>query len=91
MIFAPLIEEIGFRGVFYVTLRSRLRPAPSAILTAAVFAAIHPYSMVGFLMLCVSAAVLAWSYERTRSLLPAIIAHLANNLIVIGGIMLFYR
>ena len=91
VVWAPLFEEIGFRGLLYVTLRTRLRPWPAIVVTALMFAAIHPYSIVGFLILSLSAALWAWSYEKTGSLLPAMLTHFAGNLLAIAAMMLAYR
>ena len=88
---APLVEEIGFRGVLYVTLRTRLRPPAAIALTALLFAAVHPYSLAGFVIIFVAATVWAWTYEKTGSLLPGIIAHFLGNLAVTVGLMLVYR
>jgi membrane protease YdiL (CAAX protease family) len=81
IVVAPIAEEILFRGVLYGTLRLRLAPLPSAILSAAVFAGAHGYGAVGTASVFVSGVLWALAYERTRSLLPGMLAHAAGNLL----------
>ena len=45
VIWAPLGEEVAFRGVLYPALRSRFGVAPAAALSAAVFAVAHGYGV----------------------------------------------
>jgi membrane protease YdiL (CAAX protease family) len=80
VIVAPIVEEIAFRGLLYGTLRRRWRPLPAALLTGLVFAAAHGYGIWGFASVLWSGFLWAWTYERTRSLLPGMLAHAANNL-----------
>ena len=79
VIFAPLLEEIAFRGLLYTSLRTALAPWPAALLSAVVFAAVHAYSLPAALMLLLPAALAAIFYERTRSLLPCVLGHAFNN------------
>lgn len=79
VVLAPVFEEIIFRGVLYGSLRARLGVAPSVVLSAFVFAFAHGYGAAGFASVFCSGALWAWTYERTRSLLPSIAAHMANN------------
>ncbi len=79
-VWAPIIEELTFRGLLYGTLRTRLGVWPSALSSAALFALPHGYAAAGSLSVLVSGVLWAWAYERTRSLLPGLLAHSANNL-----------
>ncbi len=79
-VWAPVIEELTFRGLLYATLRTRLGVWPAALVSAAVFALPHGYAAAGSLSVLVSGVLWAWSYERTRSLVPGLFAHSANNL-----------
>jgi CAAX protease family protein len=76
---APVVEELLFRGVLYGTLRIRLGPLPATLASAALFALAHGYGLVGFASVFVSGVLWALAYERTRSLLPGMLAHAANN------------
>jgi hypothetical protein len=78
-VFAPLLEEPLFRGVLYGTLRLCLGPAPATLASAALFALAHGYGAVGFASVFVSGVLWAVAYERTRSLLPGMLAHAASN------------
>ncbi len=79
-LWAPLGEEVAFRGVLYPALRTRLSVAGAAALSAAVFAIAHGYGVAGFAAVFWSGVIWAVAYERTRSLWPCIIAHGAGNL-----------
>ncbi len=79
VLFAPVLEEIVFRGLLYGTLRRWLGWPAAAVLSAAVFAAAHGYGVAGFGSVFASGVMWAIAYEKTRSLLPGIIAHAANN------------
>jgi membrane protease YdiL (CAAX protease family) len=77
---APFFEELFYRGVLYTSLRTRLAPWPAAAVSAAIYALGYfcslPFSLSIFLGGIASALV----YERTRSLWPAIAAHLATTM-----------
>jgi membrane protease YdiL (CAAX protease family) len=88
---APLFEEIGFRGLLYFSLRTRLRPLYAAILSAGVFSLLHPYSLPGFLAVFWSGLVWAYAFERFRSLLPGMFAHALGNLLAVSMMLIFYR
>jgi membrane protease YdiL (CAAX protease family) len=76
---APLVEELTFRGLLYATLRVRFAVWPAALMSAATFALPHGYAAMGSLSVFVSGVLWALAYERARSLLPALFAHAANN------------
>lgn len=80
VILAPVVEELLFRGVLYGTLRLRLGPGSATAASAALFALAHGYGVVGFVSVLMSGVLWAVAYERTRSLLPGMLAHAANNL-----------
>ncbi|MAG58929.1 MAG: hypothetical protein CMJ83_21795 [Planctomycetes bacterium] len=82
LIWAPVLEEVVFRGVLYATLRRHFAVAPAALVAAAPFAAYHLYGLDGYVSTFVFAIVTALVYERTRSLAPCIIGHALTNLIV---------
>jgi membrane protease YdiL (CAAX protease family) len=86
-IFAPICEEIYFRGFVYPVLRQRFGMPPAVLITSCLFAAIH-FDLVRFLFLALLGAFLAMVCEKTRSLLPAIAAHSAYNLASIALLFL---
>jgi membrane protease YdiL (CAAX protease family) len=91
VIWTPFIEEIAFRAVLYGTLRRRLPIWPAALLTGAVFAAAHGYGAAGFASVFASGVLWTLSYEYTRSLLPGILAHGVNNLMVAADVLALLR
>jgi membrane protease YdiL (CAAX protease family) len=91
VVWAPLFEEIMFRGILYITLRTRYRPVPAAWMSGLLFGAVHLYSLPGFLEVTWTGVILAIGYERCRSLWPCIFAHLFNNLVYCLTMLTFYR
>lgn len=77
-VFAPLSEELYFRGFVYPVLRSRIGVAWGIILTACFFGGLH-FDMVRFLPLSLGGVFLAFFCERTGSLYPSLIAHSTWN------------
>jgi membrane protease YdiL (CAAX protease family) len=91
VLFAPVFEEIVFRGLLYATLRRRLAWPIAATLSAAVFALAHGYGAAGFGSVFLSGLLWAIAYERTGSLLPNTAAHLVNNVAAALGVLLLLR
>lgn len=91
VIWAPIFEEIGFRGLVYTSIRSHFTPTFAIVITAALFSALHLKSIAGFLSIFWSGLILAYAYERYHSLLPGIIIHAIGNLINLSTVLLFYR
>lgn len=88
---APFFEEIGFRGLLFLTLRSRFGFLTSALGSAAVFSLLHPYSLAASLAVLWSGLLWAYAFERYRTLLPGILAHSATNLLAVTSVLLVYR
>jgi hypothetical protein len=82
VLFAPLFEELVFRGLLFATLRRTFGFGLSATLSAAIFALAHGYGLLGFASVIFSGLLWAWVYEKTGSLLPGMVAHALNNLMV---------
>lgn len=80
-VLAPTVEEIAFRGVLYRWLAERMRRPVAVAGSALVFAFLHgvPSLIPGILVLGV---LLAWVYERTRSIWAPIVLHGTYNGIV---------
>ncbi|MFT5442325.1 MAG: membrane protease YdiL (CAAX protease family) [Myxococcota bacterium] len=91
VVWAPVFEELSFRGLLYLTLRRKFGALTAASLSAGIFSGLHFYTLPGFLMTFWSGFVWALVLERTRSLLPGILAHAAYNLFFVLGIVLVYR
>lgn len=91
IVFAPVFEEIVFRGLFFATLRRRFGFVASALISASVFAVAHGYGVLGFISVLWSGLLWAWVYERSGSILPGILAHMVNNASVCLSIILMLR
>lgn len=91
VVWAPIFEELAFRGLLYPTLRLRLPAWLAALLSAAIFAFAHGYGIQGFAAVTWSGMVWALGYERTRSLLPGMLAHAGSNLLATSSFLLLLR
>lgn len=91
VVWAPLVEEIVFRGFLYSTLRRFLRPVWAAIVSAILFGSVHGYSLEGFLAIAWSGFLWALVFEKSRSLWPGILAHAVSNSLAVAGPLLIYR
>jgi membrane protease YdiL (CAAX protease family) len=91
VIFAPVFEELAFRGLLFAILRRKFRFLPAALISASIFAIAHGYGLVGFISVLWSGVLWAWLYEKTGSLLPGILAHVINNLLVCMAVMALLR
>lgn len=81
-IFAPLVEELVFRGAILRTLlKTSSRPVYAIIISALLFALVHvnpaqmPHAFIVGLLL-------GWMYLRTGSILPGVAFHWVNNTVV---------
>ena len=91
VLLAPLCEEVIFRGILFKTLRAKFSVVLSILGSALVFALAHGYGLLAFLAVFWSGCLWAWSYERTGSLLPGMLAHAVNNGLVVYSIFAFFR
>jgi CAAX protease family protein len=89
--FAPVFEELAFRGLLFAILRRKFRFLPAALISASIFAIAHGYGLIGFVSVLWSGLLWAWIYEKTGSLLPGILAHALNNLLVCLSVMALLR
>jgi len=96
VVIGPLLEELVFRGLLQSLLLEVFGRASrwAVILTAAaVFASIHLGATTWHALpgLFVLGAVLGWLYERTGSLLPAVLAHAGFNAFNIAWVLAFAK
>lgn len=79
---APICEELIYRGWIQRELRGGLGPRTAVFLSGILFWISHWWSAGGVTPInqLVGGWVIAWSYERTRSLTTAILLHAAGNL-----------
>ena len=78
VVFAPLFEEIFFRGFVYKGLRNSWGWWPAALGSAAVFSMAH-LQLTVFVPIFALGVALAWVYERTGSLWTSIAMHAIFN------------
>lgn len=80
----PVVEEALLRGVILGALRRRLGAWPAIAASAAAFALLHA-SVWSLLPLTVLGVALGWLAVRSRSLWPAIAAHVLYNVVFVGA------
>ena len=84
---APLFEELFFRGVLFHSFRAKWGVRLGLILSAVVFAAVHPLPL-GFLPIFVLGYVLATLLYRRGSLLPCMVTHAMNNTVAFLALLI---
>ena len=84
----PVAEELFFRGVFYAALRQRNARVVSMLISGSLFSLIHT-NHVGFLPILALGCLLAYLYERTRSLLAPMAVHIVHNTLLLSLAVIF--
>lgn len=94
---APIVEEIMFRGVLYRNLRQSSRRfgremsiVLSVLVSAFVFAIVHPQGWMGVPALMSLSIVFALVREWRDTVIPAIVIHAISNAIVVGGLIYLF-
>lgn len=78
---APIIEELVFRGFGIRMLSKIVNTKAAIIITAACFSLLHMYNgLWGLLTTFIVGLVFGYTYNKTKSIYPCIIAHFAINL-----------
>ncbi len=89
-VWAPLVEEIVFRGALFRHIRSRVTLWLAAPLTALVFGVMHGYDALLLLPVITIGFIFAFVREWRASLVGPIVAHaLHNGTLLVFGIALF--
>lgn len=83
---APLCEEFIFRGLIFGGLRRTLAVLPSALVSAAIFAVVHP--PLSMLPVFVLGLCTAWAYQRSQTLLAPMLVHALYNAVMVGSLLL---
>ncbi|MDF1826050.1 MAG: CPBP family intramembrane metalloprotease [Verrucomicrobiales bacterium] len=86
--FAPVFEEIFFRGALHRWLRGRFGFLVSALLTGAIFAALHPQGWMGLPALAAIGVGFSLLRESRDSLIAPMTAHAINNGVLVGMLCL---
>jgi len=88
LIYAPIVEEIIFRGVFYRSLRPHMKWLPAALISAFVFGFIHVMlslfagnfnDLIYLLSYGLIGFYLALAYEKSDTIYGSMIFHFINN------------
>jgi membrane protease YdiL (CAAX protease family)/uncharacterized RDD family membrane protein YckC len=83
---APISEELSFRGFLFGGLRSRLPAIAAALISGALFGALHAPGGIGVVpQLIAFGAILSLLYEKTGSIVPGLLLHMLNNTIGLIG------
>lgn len=89
-VFAPITEELMFRGAIFRGLRERWSFWPSAVVLALIFAAIHPQGTLAIPPLAALAIGFAGLREWRDSLIAPTLAHAIHNstLVILLSVLL---
>ena len=77
-IFAPVIEEVVFRGYIYNKFKNNYSKVKSSVLTSIIFAGIH-FQFEVFSAMFVLSLIIHWVYEKSNVITGAIVFHILNN------------
>jgi membrane protease YdiL (CAAX protease family) len=80
---APIVEEIMFRGALYGWLRNNYGKFVSMLVSAFIFAIVHPQGALGIVPLSLIGCGLAFIREWRGSLTPCMLAHSLVNTTVL--------
>lgn len=81
-VIAPLCEEVYFRGFLYPAFRNSFGVVIGIFLSSVVFAAAH-LDLYSFFPIMIIGWILAFMYEKTKSIFPVIFLHSIYNLTLI--------
>lgn len=88
VVLAPVTEEVLFRGTIYLAVKRASGGVPAALVSALLFAAVHPpYYQFAPAMFLLGLA-LAYVYERTGTLFTPVAFHATFNLFTVLGAIL---
>lgn len=86
-IFAPLVEEVVFRGaILRALLDTSMSRWLAIVISSVIFALAHGNPVQMPHAFCIG-LLLGWMYERTMSIIPGIMLHWVNNTVV----FVFYK
>ena len=81
---SPVAEEIFWRGYVQSTLSRISRPWIAIIVQALLFGLLHFRSMASTVQMCLIGLIFGIWCHKQKTLLPIIIAHIANNSIIVA-------
>ncbi|OHR63447.1 CAAX protease [Bacillus sp. HMSC76G11] len=81
---SPIYEELFYRGFIYRFVRNRLGIFPGNMISSSLFTLAHIPTYNTLPVNFLSGLIFAWTYEKTNSVIPAIIIHgLFNGIAVL--------
>lgn len=87
LIAAPIAEEVIFRGYIYPLVKRYSEGWFAAIFSASLFAAVH-MNLMGFPLFFLIGLAMVFLYEKTGSIWPCVLCHIAFNGMTVGAIIL---
>ena len=78
-VWAPVGEELLFRGILFGAMRKWMPWGVAAILSSLIFSFLHFYSGLGFVEIACAGMLFALLYQKTGSLLPGMLVHAWMN------------
>ncbi|MGG0706405.1 CPBP family intramembrane glutamic endopeptidase [Bacillus paramobilis] len=82
-VISPIYEEVLYRGVFYTFFRDRYGIWGGVLISSIIFTVVHIPTYNTLPVNFLSGVVFAWLYEKTNSILSAMIAHALFNFIAV--------
>lgn len=79
VVWAPITEEIVFRGALYRMLRLHLPWIPSVLISAVIFGAMHGYDLPGLAGVATGGVIYGVLREYRGSLIASMTAHFLHN------------
>jgi membrane protease YdiL (CAAX protease family) len=76
----PVIEEVFFRGLLFPIISGRVGTGAGAIVSMTLFTLYHFPKQNEIVFLLLSGGVFTWLAFKSRSVIPAILAHSAGNM-----------
>ncbi|MFP4071955.1 MAG: CPBP family intramembrane glutamic endopeptidase [Desulfovibrionales bacterium] len=86
----PVVEEVFFRGFLFTGLRERYGWQRAMVISALLFALVH-LQFLAIPPIFVMGLIFAYLYQRSGSIWPATILHVAMNAMALGGAYLAFK
>lgn len=81
-VFAPIIEELMYRGIFTSCVGDKLKMYQLIILSGFVFGILHGFPLIYFLSKFLFGMMACYLYRRDHSLVSDMLFHLLNNSLI---------
>ncbi len=90
VVVAPVVEEVFFRGFLFAGLRGRYGWQKAALISAALFAAVH-LQLTAVVPIFLLGLIFAFLYEQSGSIWPAVLMHVSSNALALGAAYLLLQ